>query len=223
MPTRNWLHEIHAENPYVDFPVGQFGQDLQGWGFESPIFEHIVEKYKPAKMIEVGSWKGASAVRLAELLKTIGKPPETQLICVDTWLGSDQHWLLRDAPDMFPAMKLKWGRPQLYEQFLANVILNRHTDIIVPFPASASAAAKFMLAKGMIADAIYLDADHSYDEVMADLTSYWKIVRPGGVVFGDDYILGWIGVVRAVHDFADRHGCRLDTSFHHKFILEKTA
>lgn len=217
------MMKIHAKNPYKGFAAEQFATDLQGWGFGSPIFEHVIKKYRPSTMIEVGTWKGASAIEMAGLMKAIGNPEGSQLICVDTWLGSVEHWLNRTEPTMYPAMNVKWGRPQLYEQFLANVIHSGHEDIIVPFPVNSSTAAKFFLAKGMLADAIYLDAGHQYDDVMADLIAYWKVLRRGGVLFGDDYILGWIGLVRAVHDFVDEHPCSINTSFHHKFLIEKLS
>jgi cephalosporin hydroxylase len=219
---RDWMAEIHADNPYKDFPVEEFPMDLQGWGFESPIFEHVIMKYHPSTMIEVGSWKGASANRIAALMKSILPSSDSQLVCVDTWLGSVEHWIHRNESTMYPALNPKWGRPQIYEQFLANAIHTGNQDIIIPFPVSSIVAANFFFAKGMRADAIYIDAGHQYESVIADLEAYWKVLRPGGVIFGDDYILGWIGVVRAVHDFAERQHCSVDTSFHHKFLIEKT-
>jgi len=218
----DWMIEIHADSPYRDFPAEKFPIDLQGWGFESPIFEHVIGKYRPTKMIEVGSWKGASANRIAGLMKSIIPSPDAQLVCVDTWLGSVEHWINRSEPTMYPALNQKWGRPQIYEQFLANAIHTKNQDIIVPFPVSSIVAANFFLAKGMKADAVYIDAGHQYEDVIADLEAYWKVLRPGGVIFGDDYILGWIGVVRAVHDFAERQHVSVDVSFHHKFLIEKT-
>src|SRR5215475_2445265 len=107
-------------------------------------------------MIEVGTWKGASAVKTAELMKHY-HIPEPQLICVDTWLGSVENWLNRNNTKDFCT---KWGRPDLYNTFLANVARAGHDDVIVPFPTDSSTAAKFFLRKGMQADAIYIDASH---------------------------------------------------------------
>jgi hypothetical protein len=218
----DWMAEIHHENPYSGFPAHQYSTDLQGWGHESPIFEHVISTYRPLRMIEVGSWKGASANRIANLMKQY-LIPQAQLVCVDTWLGSAEHWLNRSDPTYFEALNLQWGRPALYNQFLANVIHSGNDDVIIPFPADSGTAAKFFFAKGLTADAIYIDGGHEYEDVIADLVAYWKVLRPGGVMIGDDYVLGWIGVVRAVHDFADRIGATVDVSFHHKFLLEKPA
>ena len=75
----------------------------------------------------------------------------------------------------------------------------------------------------MVADAIYIDAGHDYDHALADIQAYWDIVRPGGVMFGDDYHLNWIGVVRAVHDFADLISAAVNVSFKEKWLIENPA
>ena len=218
--TIDWMQQIHAENPYEGFPADKFAMDLQGWGQDSPIFEHVVSTYHPSRMIEVGTWKGASAIKTAELMKRY-HIPEPQLICVDTWLGSLEHWLNRNDPTYFTSLALKWGRPDLYNTFLANVVHSGHDDVIVPFSADTSTAAKFFLRKGMQADAIYIDASHEYENVIADLVAYWKVLRPGGVFIGDDFDSWWPGVVRAVQEFAQRLGQQVNTSFPHKFLIEK--
>ena len=49
-------------------------------------------------------------------------------------------------------------------------------------------------------DCVFVDGDHSYEAVKKDLPFWWKKVRVGGQMLGDDY---WMeGVARAVHEFA---------------------
>lgn len=58
-------------------------------------------------------------------------------------------------------------------------------------------------------DFVFLDANHSYECVKADLADWWPIVKPGGLLCGDDYgermekheFAGW-GVKKAVDEFA---------------------
>jgi predicted O-methyltransferase YrrM len=194
-----------------------FAADLQGWGQDSPIFEHVISTYRPSRMIEVGTWKGASAIRTAGLMKRYGIAGP-QLICVDTWLGSVELWL---DTRFLPSLALKFGRPELYNTFMTNVLRAGHADVIVPFPVDTSTAAKFFLLKCLQADAIYLDASHEYQDVAADLVAYWKVLRPGGVFIGDDYLDCWPGVVQAVHEFAQRLGLTINARFPGKFLLDK--
>jgi hypothetical protein len=37
-------------------------------------------------------------------------------------------------------------------------------------------------------DWIYIDGDHRYEAVLADLRGAWRVVRPGGTIAGDDYL-----------------------------------
>ena len=74
----------------------------------------------------------------------------------------------------------------------------------------------------MQADAIYLDASHEYESVVADLVAYWRVLRPGGVLIGDDFDSSWPGVVRAVNEFSERLGQRVNASFPSKFLIAKS-
>ena len=67
-------------------------------------------------------------------------------------------------------------------------------------------------------DCIYIDGDHSYEACIKDLNNAKEIVKPGGLIIGDDY--GWPdakwqkkGVTKAVNEFLlktdfgiNRHG-----------------
>lgn len=55
-------------------------------------------------------------------------------------------------------------------------------------------------------DVVYIDADHKYEPVLADIRAWYAKVKPGGILCGDDYIEGShiekFGVIQAVKDFA---------------------
>ena len=74
--------------------------------------------------------------------------------------------------------------------------------------ASPGAAAAFGEAS---MDAVFVDGDHSYDGVAADIAAWWPVVRPGGWLGGDDYRhtddrFDFTGIDRAVEEFAARAG-----------------
>ena len=56
-------------------------------------------------------------------------------------------------------------------------------------------------------DAIYLDSDHSYDQVLSDLYNYYSIMRSGGFILGHDYDQS--GVKAAVDLFCSEKGLRI--------------
>ena len=57
-------------------------------------------------------------------------------------------------------------------------------------------------------DCVFVDGAHDYYNVSRDLEFWWKKVRVGGQLLGDDY---WMDdVARAVHEFANRHNIQVD-------------
>lgn len=59
-------------------------------------------------------------------------------------------------------------------------------------------------------DAVFIDADHSYDAVKDDLNFWWKKIRKGGWMLGDDYNSCHPGTTRAVEEFANINGYNLE-------------
>jgi hypothetical protein len=190
--------KLYPDDPYEAFPLEDWDVDLQGWGSDHQVFGLVMEAVRPSIVIEVGSWKGRSAVNIAALAKKLGLTPE--IVCVDTWLGAPEHWLKRDHPAYWDSLKMRSGYPQLYYQFLANVLHSGHSDVITPLAQTSDNAAEILRRLGVTADVIYIDAAHEYGPVLKDLTNYWELLREGGVLFGDDYATS-DGVTRAVHDF----------------------
>lgn len=188
---------IHVLDPYDGFDYQAYPEDVQGWGEISEIFAHAIITYRPKTILEVGTWKGRTAISMATILKHLGM--EGEIICIDTFLGSIEHWL---DPMYLKMLNQKNGYPTLYYQFLANVCHTGNQKIITPFPTTSDNAAQFFVHKGIHVDMVYIDAGHSYDDVLRDLNHYWPLIRQGGVLVGDDFSDDWPGVIQAVVDFA---------------------
>jgi SAM-dependent methyltransferase len=201
---------IHETDPYAGFDVDAYAPDLQGWSSNDPLFRILFEKLRPRRIAEVGTWKGASALHMAWLAREFGI--ECEIVCIDTWLGSVEHWFDRVRPHYFKSLNLRHGYPTLYYTFLANVVRAGATDIITPLPIASAGAARLLAAHGVTFDLIYIDAAHEYEEVRMDVELFWPLVRPGGVMFGDDYIPQFSGLRRAVEEFAAGRSLRLQTS-----------
>jgi predicted O-methyltransferase YrrM len=64
-------------------------------------------------------------------------------------------------------------------------------------------AARWLKARHVSADLIYVDAGHEEPDVYADLVNYYDLLGSGGVMLGDDW--GWQpDVPNAVRRFARR-------------------
>lgn len=171
-------------------------EDVFGWNSHHPIFAELVEELKPSVIIEVGTWKGASAIHMARLTT----PLTTKIYCVDTWIGGDGH-VYRDIGENQPVMRDAHGWPQIYYQFLHNVLVNGYANRVVPVPFMTQHAAMLFRAHGVRADMIYIDAGHYYIDVVLDIHAYFQLLAPNGVIFGDDF--NYPGVAQAVNEFME--------------------
>ena len=210
---------IHAVDPYQGFCYEEIPFDGHGWGSDSPAFGALVERVKPGLIIEVGTWKGASALAMAGHLGRLGLT-HAKILCVDTWLGALEMWGDQTDPDRFASLNLKHGYPQLYYQFLANVCHQGMQARIIPLPLPSLTAAQWLSLRGVRAELIYVDGSHEEEDVAADLANYWDLLAPAGILFGDDY--SWTGVKMAVDGFARSQRLTLE-HLADKWLLQKPA
>ena len=189
--------------------------DLQGWNYDSPVFMEVIQRVKPDLIVEVGTWKGASAVNMAEICKKISHN-DTEIVCVDTFLGSSEHWF-----DHYKRLSLNidHGYPSMFYQFMANVVLTDNADIITPFPIDSFSGAHFLESVKVSADVVYIDAAHDYESTYLNIKKYWPLLRKGGVMIGDD-LIGWPGVEKAVEKFGRKNNLDVRT-FREKWVFEK--
>lgn len=212
---------LHQVDPYRGFDAARYPFDLQGWNGTSSLFGRLVEEVQPRIAIEVGSWMGQSAVTTARHLAAQGRG--AQLLCIDTWLGSVEFWL-RPGNELNRGLGLVHGYPSVYFRFLANVVHAGLQDVIVPYPSTSVAAARLLMVRGVEADLVYIDASHEENDVYMDLVYYWQVLRPGGVMFGDDYHEQLMpGVVAAVRAFSAEQGLTYEVDAGQHWVLRKPA
>ena len=189
-------------------------ENLQGWGSNSSIFSDLIGRIRPKRIIEVGTWKGGSAITMGKCVKKLGL--QCEIICVDTWLGSTPFWTYhRKAP--CHDLMLKNGYPTVFYQFLSNVVHSGLQNIILPLPNTSEIASRILRSRKVTADLIYIDASHDYEDVQRDIKNYWGLVQDGGILFGHDYCHGFPGVMRAVQEFSEEHS--LTTEVYHSFWM----
>jgi predicted O-methyltransferase YrrM len=191
------MRRIHGTDVYTGF-VPTFAEDRQGWNSEHSSFGEIIRGLRPSVVIDVGAWKGASTIYLADLMKR--NAVAGTVIAVDTFLGSVEHW---DRNSGFAGLiPHRFGMPLLYEQFLSNVVRSGAHDRIVPLALTSTAAAVLLRRLGIQAGLIHIDASHEYEDVLRDARVYWDVLAPGGFIVGDDYNQDWPDVIKAANQFA---------------------
>ena len=113
------------------------------------------------------------------------------VICIDTWMGGLDGW--KDAINEQKLYKInkKNGYPTFYYNFLANVCYAGMQDYIIPLAFPSTIASKILnevfASLNVKADMIYIDGSHMAEDVYLDCCNYYPLVKPNGLLFGDDY------------------------------------
>jgi GR25 family glycosyltransferase involved in LPS biosynthesis/predicted O-methyltransferase YrrM len=163
---------------------GWFGPDQQS------LYKSIVSKLpNDSHIVEIGCWKGRSTSCMGVEIANSGK--NIKFDCVDNFMGSLEH---QDDPSII--------HRTLYQEFLLNIgPVRKYVNPIVEF--SVVAARRY---EDKSLDFVFIDGEHSYRSVRADILAWLPKLKPGGIIAGDDFIPGeYDGVVTAVREqFQDK-------------------
>jgi len=155
------------------------------WFNYQDIYKRIVESVpEGGHIVEVGAWKGASTSYLA----VEAQHKKLRIDVVDTWSGSDEH---KDMSDI--------KENSLFGTFIDN--LRPVINLINPIRTDSVSASKMYADQSL--DAVFIDADHRYESVKADILAWMPKVKNGGILAGHDYILAHSGVIRAVDELVE--------------------
>lgn len=143
---------------------------------------------------EIGVWRGHTSELLLHHL------PDLSLLAVDTW-----EKLAGPLTEPVPIDMLQ----DAHNEFLQRTALFQQRCLI--FQMASVIAAQRVAYRSL--NFVFIDADHCYDHVMADLTAWYPKLKGGGLFCGHDYDnvhdrRGIFGVKRAVNEFAQRHSLR---------------
>ena len=121
--------------------------------------------YNINNILEIGSYEGRSAIFF---LKNF---TDSCITCVDTWSGSDEH----DSVDF----KL------IEKNFDLNTSFYQSNNLLIKQKMTSN---EFFKKNHKYFDLIYVDGDHSSDQVKIDLINSWNSLRNGGFLVLDDYM-----------------------------------
>lgn len=161
-----------------------------------PTREDLIQALvKPGDVVaEIGVYRGGFSRKIAEL-------GVKMLYCIDAWAkyaGYEKDSLCHtNQDDNYEATKRE----------LSSFIAQNKCEVIRAYST--------VLAPGWVhcLDSIFLDSNHAYEFVKADLEAWAPHVKPGGVIMCHDFtetsagaIAMGFGVVRAVNEFCATHG-----------------
>jgi hypothetical protein len=164
---------------------------------------------KGAICAEIGVWRGDFSAQILEQTRP------SQLHLVDQWqvAHDDEHKENWYGSDRISKVDLDDILHSVEDRFSDEIEAGR---MLIHRAPSTDTAGKF--PDGHF-DWIYVDADHTYEGVQADLKAWVPKVIPGGLIAGDDYDSAGVG--RAVRELVETGVGEFVAVRDGQFILKK--
>lgn len=169
--------------------------DPGGWaGFYYGIFSEIIRQNNCKICVEVGIGYGFHA---KEILDTTSVE---KLYLVDPMM-----YYLNDG---FATDVISYGG---FEKLVNNIKnhLSEHENRYEWFRTPSLSITTQQIPDNSV-DAIFIDGDHSYEAVIRDLPFWWKKLKVGGILMGDDYSSCHPGTKKAVDEFTAVNNLKIE-------------
>jgi len=148
----------------------------QNWDVLIPQF------IQPRKILEIGSYEGASACYMIE---KAASHTAIEIHCVDTWEGGIEHQAGGQAEANMPSVE--WRFKHNTELAISNSPnkVDLHTHKAYSHQCMAQ-----LLSQGMEGyfDFLYIDGSHQAPDVLCDAVLGFKLLKTGGIMVFDDYL-----------------------------------
>lgn len=146
------------------------------------IWDNLIPQINPSRILEIGSYEGASSCYLIERL-AINK--NIEIHCVDSWEGGIEHQ---------PGAMSSASMPDVEKRFHHNVKIavekvNNRAEVVAHKGLSHLCLVE-LLASGKAGyfDFIYVDGSHQAPDVLIDAVLSFQLLKVGGYIAFDDYL-----------------------------------
>ena len=138
---------------------------------------------RPLVGVEVGVHQGNCSSRL------LRRMPKLVMHLVDSWRGWEELSSYRKTTDLVSTYSDE-DQIKVWKTARAQLVGQWGTDRARMWVADSLALARRFAEQGKRFDFVFIDADHSFDGVSADVRAWWPLVRDGGLLCGHDYGIG---------------------------------
>jgi cephalosporin hydroxylase len=189
-----------------NFHTMQSYKDIPGWINDAEwIYEKIVNESEDGdKLLEIGTFFGQSAARMAELIRDSKK--NIKFYSMDIYYEVESSLMLDRHPKSFKDFREKHRYADIYnlvKDILIKIGLKEYVEQIC-----CDSKYGYKLFDDNYFKMVYIDGNHYYDYVYADLINWWPKIKEGGYIICDD--IAYDSVTKAIDDFIDYY--KLDKS-----------
>jgi predicted O-methyltransferase YrrM len=224
MASRRLMECLISHKPYF----GPALRALQGVSKRQAYLQAVVELLsrekhaKPIKILEVGSWAGASAITWAKAVqKYFGSG---RVVCVDHWRPYFDTRI--NSEPVYVKMNEAAIDGSIYRLFLHNVRTSGVGALISPLIGGSRNVLPTLKKDNFFI--VYLDASHHFPDVQEDIKLSVSLLKEGGIICGDDLELQMseVGTAELTKDVAtDKDYVKSETCgiFYHPGVTRAVA
>lgn len=164
---------MDGSSPNFEFTNNWFSLTaLKNW-------QSLIPQVKPQKVLEIGSYEGASA---SYLIGTNHWCEKMELFCVDTWEGGVEH---QEASVDMVSVEARFDHNIAQAQLLGG-----KSSTVTKCKGTSDIELAKLLADGHAGtfDFVYVDGSHQAPDVMLDALLAFKLCKVGGCIAFDDYL-----------------------------------
>ena len=205
---KNFFKQFKNENKFIQDTYHGFKLNSYDWfSMKIPVLKYYLDKciFPPkVNVLEIGSYEGRSAIFFMKYFN------KSNLICVDTWLGSDEQG------------DIKIDFKKIENNFDYNV--KRSKNNITKYKGTSDNFFKLNINKNF--DFVYIDGYHKYETILNDAQSAFELLNKGGFILFDDFT--WLfykniklNPIYAINSFIKNHEKNIEIIFADSQLLIK--
>lgn len=149
---------------------------------------------KPMRVLEVGVWKGRSSHAILSAMLEGSKPIDSKYFAIDNWSKES------DESNAIAKQEFQKVCKEFDDRIGIEMYDHQSLKVLPNFPDDYF-------------DFVFLDGDHSYENVIEELKAVYPKVKRGGYILGHDYRIAVADrVVKAVNEFFGSGNFSVDSS-----------
>jgi predicted O-methyltransferase YrrM len=148
-----------------------------------PVWDQLLDFYKPKSYLEIGVYEGQSLLYVAEWMEDNGGG---YCIGVDPYYPDELERVVPGTERVLPPVNEVYDRAvSNIDEFHDNSTTATSVQLI---DRSSKEELPRLLEADMRFDMIYVDGSHHASDVLFDMVVGWELLKPGGVMICDDYL-----------------------------------
>jgi len=146
---------------------------------ERPLWDGILSAIKIERVLEVGSFEGAT---VCYLIDKLGQENNLEFHCIDTWEGGREHQIQRKDMSLVEA-NFEYNTNLAISNSKQSVSIKKYKN-----KSDVSLSTLLSEGKSNYFDFVYIDGSHEATDVLCDAILGFKLLKHNGFMIFDDYL-----------------------------------